>query len=281
MRNDIFKDVTNYIDFLRLQGYNCVLSNFDMRFEPYTQELYLYEIHLSSVCSYLKQNKLTEGQCGKQKRKLNSMDFDYPFYSCCYAGVEEYVLPVNFEGETIMRIHISGYRDTLEKSSYCKDKIKGICGSGFIKVYNELSQNPPSLSEVLRFTKPLEYMIIELYKHCSENKKVLTETKKIYLKAVGIIQEKYSEGITVTKLSSIMNYSPTYLRYIFKKEGNTTPNKYIKEARLENAKYLILNTSLNMTEIAYRSGFSDSNYFSTAFKQRYGQSPKVYKKSIT
>ena len=281
MKNDIFKDITNYIDFLRLQGYNCVLSNFDMRFEPYTQELYLYEIHLSPVCHYLKQNKSTEGRCGKQKGKLNLMDFDYPFYSCCYAGVEEYVVPVIFEEKTIMRIHISGYRDTLEKSFYCKEKIKGICGNDFIKVYNELSPKPPSLDEVLRFTKPLEYMIIELYKHCRENKKALTETKKIYLKAISIIQEKYSESISVEELSKIMNYSPTYLRYVFKKEGNTTPNKHINEVRLENAKYLLLNTSLNITEIAYRSGFSDSNYFSTVFKERYGQPPKMYKKSIT
>lgn len=278
MEHNIFKDLTNYIDFLRLQGYNCVLSHFDMRFEPYTQELYLYEIHLSPVCHYLKQNKPTEGKCIIQKAKLNSMDFESPFYSCCYAGVEEYILPVNFEGETIMLIHVSGYRDTLEKSIYCMEKIKRISDNGFLKSYNELSTNPPTLDEVLRFTKPLEYMIIELYKYCQENKRPLTETKKIYLKAVGIIQEKYAEKLSVLELAKIMNYSPNNLRYIFKKEGNTTPNKQINEIRLENSKYLLLNTTLNITEIAYRCGFSDSNYFSTAFKERYGQSPKIYKK---
>ena len=281
MENNIFNDVISYIDFLRSVGYKCVLSHFGMRFEPYTQELYLYEIHLSSVCHYLKHNKSTEGRCGLQKAKLNSMKFDSPFYSCCYAGIEEYIFPVIFEGEDIMRIHISGYRDTLEKSLCRKEKVGKICDEGFVKAYDELSPNPPRLEEVLKFIKPLEYMIIELFKHCRQNSQRLSESKKTYLKAIEIINKNYAEKITVEELAKLMNYSPSYLRYIFKREGNTTPNKQINRVRLENAKYLLLNTTLNITEISYRCGFVDSNYFSTAFKEMYGHPPKVYKRLNT
>ena len=278
MENNIFKEIISYIDFLRGLGYKCVLSHFDTRFEPYTQELYLYEVHLSSVCYYLKQSKATEGRCHLQKMKLNSMDFDSPFYSSCYAGVEEYIFPVLFEGNDIMRIHISGYRDTLKKSLYCKEKTRKMCDVGFIKAYSELSPNPPSMDEALSFVKPLEYMIIELYKYCRQNNQVISETKKLYLRAMEIINKSYQEKITVDSIAREMNYSPSYLRYIFKKEGDTTPNKQINAVRLENAKYLLLNTNLSVTEISFRCGFVDSNYFSTVFKERYGHPPKAYKR---
>ncbi|MBO5338903.1 MAG: helix-turn-helix domain-containing protein, partial [Clostridia bacterium] len=45
-----------------------------------------------------------------------------------------------------------------------------------------------------------------------------------------------------------------------------------------NAKYLLLNTNLSVTEISFRCGFVDSNYFSTVFKERYGHPPKAYKR---
>ena len=278
MRSNIFKDVVGYIEFLRKMGYNCVLSHFDTRFEPYTQELYFYEIHMSSVCHYLKRNCTTKGKCNAQKTKLNLFECSEPYYSCCYAGVEEYIFPVNFEGETIMRIHISGYRDTLEKSKYCKEKISQICDGEFLKLYNELFTNPPSLNEVEMFTKPLEYMIVELYKYCQKSSQMVSETKKVYLKAIALINEKYADKITVESLAKMMNYSPSYLRYAFKKEGGISPNKQINEIRLENAKFLLLNTTLNITEISYRCGFADSNYFSTVFKEKYGKPPKGFKK---
>lgn len=54
-------------------------------------------------------------------------------------------------------------------------------------------------------------------------------------------------------------------------------NDYINKLRLERAILLITTTGLNFTEIAERTGFSTSRYFSTMFKQYTGETPTKFR----
>ena len=53
-----------------------------------------------------------------------------------------------------------------------------------------------------------------------------------------------------------------------------TPNKYINELRLLKAEQLLREGELNISEVADRTGFADPNYFSRAYKVRFGMTPK-------
>jgi AraC-like DNA-binding protein len=55
--------------------------------------------------------------------------------------------------------------------------------------------------------------------------------------------------------------------------------KFIKKIRLQKAEELLNNLELNITEIAYKTGF-DVKYFSKMFKQTYGLSPSDYRKTL-
>jgi len=55
---------------------------------------------------------------------------------------------------------------------------------------------------------------------------------------------------------------------------------YISNIRLEKAKLMLETDSLTIAEIAYSNGFSSPNYFSTAFKNKYGMSPAAFRKSF-
>jgi AraC-like DNA-binding protein len=52
---------------------------------------------------------------------------------------------------------------------------------------------------------------------------------------------------------------------------------YIQNIRLEKAKNLLQDTQLNISEIAYATGFSSPNYFSTSFKNKFNKSPKTFR----
>ena len=56
-------------------------------------------------------------------------------------------------------------------------------------------------------------------------------------------------------------------------------NEYISNLRLQYAIHLMKTTNLNFTEIAERSGFTTSRYFSTTFKKFTGMTPTQYKRS--
>ncbi len=56
---------------------------------------------------------------------------------------------------------------------------------------------------------------------------------------------------------------------------------FLKKRRMEEAEYLIKNQpQMTISEIAYASGFSDPNYFSTVFSTVFGQSPRVYRQNL-
>lgn len=61
---------------------------------------------------------------------------------------------------------------------------------------------------------------------------------------------------------------------------NISANEYINKFRMEKAIQLIVHTDMPFTEIAEKTGFATSSYFSTAFKQYTGETPTQYKKRI-
>jgi transcriptional regulator GlxA family with amidase domain len=58
-----------------------------------------------------------------------------------------------------------------------------------------------------------------------------------------------------------------------------TPQHYIKELRLTHAYEMIQSTDIPFEQIALQVGYSSFSHFSVAFKQRFGLSPAVLRKS--
>lgn len=58
--------------------------------------------------------------------------------------------------------------------------------------------------------------------------------------------------------------------------GRSTSH-YIRSIRLQKATKILLNTDLNISQVAFEVGFNDPRYFSRTFQQEFGQSPKAYR----
>ena len=80
-------------------------------------------------------------------------------------------------------------------------------------------------------------------------------------------------------LAQQAHISETYLRKLFQRHYRTTPKQYILELRLQKAKLLLADTTLSVTEVAYKSGFSSVYHFCKAFKARTGTTPTAYAES--
>ena len=52
---------------------------------------------------------------------------------------------------------------------------------------------------------------------------------------------------------------------------------YLSNYRLEKSVFLLRNTAMSITEIAYACGFSNTSYFCELFRERYGTSPGKYR----
>ena len=83
---------------------------------------------------------------------------------------------------------------------------------------------------------------------------------------------------TVEDLAKDLNISRVQLYRKVKAIFGISVSDHVNNIRLEKSKELLLNTNQNISEIAYAVGFSSPNYFSRSLKNKYGISPKEFKK---
>ena len=84
---------------------------------------------------------------------------------------------------------------------------------------------------------------------------------------------------SVENLADLLNISRIQLYRKIKAMFDVNVSDYISNIRLEKAKSMLQNPELTISEIAYKTGFSSPNYFSTVFKNKFGVSPNVFRKS--
>ncbi len=89
------------------------------------------------------------------------------------------------------------------------------------------------------------------------------------------IYKNISDKITPQDVADNINMSLRSLQRLTKNELDCTPVALINSIKLQYAMHLLQNNKeLNISEIAYDSGFSDPAYFSKLFKTHFGISPK-------
>lgn len=88
------------------------------------------------------------------------------------------------------------------------------------------------------------------------------------------------EQHTVEWYASQMCLAPKYLSNVVKQTLGASPNKYIDEALMRQAKSLLSSTSLSIQQISDRLGFQNQSHFGTFFKRQTGLSPKAFKQQV-
>ena len=86
--------------------------------------------------------------------------------------------------------------------------------------------------------------------------------------------------LTVREICLDLGFSETSLKRLVKQTCNQSPLAYFTDLKIAQAEWLILHSTMNMTQIAQQLGFSSVHYFSRLFKQRIGQTPSAYKKEL-
>ena len=115
----------------------------------------------------------------------------------------------------------------------------------------------------------------------SEDQTFSAADEQFVLKLNRFIRENLSNTMLgVDMIVDHMNVSRTTL---FNKMNNlvgASTNKYIRRIRIDVAKEMLSKTNKSVGAIAEETGFSESQYFSTVFKQETGMTPSQFKDSL-
>jgi signal transduction histidine kinase/CheY-like chemotaxis protein/AraC-like DNA-binding protein/ligand-binding sensor domain-containing protein len=89
------------------------------------------------------------------------------------------------------------------------------------------------------------------------------------------------ESLDPNRIAEFMNISKATLYRKLKDITGKTPGEFLRTLRLEYAAKLLTKTKLTVSEIMYRSGFTNKSYFYREFQKVYGTSPKEYRSKTT
>ncbi|WBL25234.1 helix-turn-helix domain-containing protein [Zunongwangia sp. HGR-M22] len=93
------------------------------------------------------------------------------------------------------------------------------------------------------------------------------------------IEGDLATNLTVEALAKEAGTNVNKLQEGFKYVYDLTVNKYIQHRKLEAAKEMLMNSDRNISEIVNSIGLNNRSYFSKIFKEKYGVSPKYFRKS--
>jgi AraC-like DNA-binding protein len=96
-------------------------------------------------------------------------------------------------------------------------------------------------------------------------------------KAAEYIRNHSHRDGTIEKASEVADMSPSYFRYLFALHYQCSPRDYLAHMRMRKAKELMIGSSLNLSEIALKTGFATIHSFSRTFKRLEGISPSEYR----
>ena len=116
-------------------------------------------------------------------------------------------------------------------------------------------------------------------RHLQKTSKALSHVRAIE-GPVNYIREHYHRNICIEELAELAHLSVSALERRFKKHLAKTPNQFINEIRLENARKLLVETRLPISQIAYQCGFSEPSYFSKQFRRLFGEIPSQMRDQI-
>ncbi len=94
------------------------------------------------------------------------------------------------------------------------------------------------------------------------------------------IDHHYDEEISLELLSQKTFISASYISALFKKTFHIGVSEYVSDLRMEKAKELLQSGNWKIEEIARQVGMTNSTYFITRFKRRFGMTPNQYKQHV-
>ncbi len=96
-------------------------------------------------------------------------------------------------------------------------------------------------------------------------------------RTIEYLHKHFTEKVSVEKLASAAGMSMSSLLRHFKQINGSSPKEYLIGLRINYACELLDNTQFSIGEIAFKSGFNDSNYFSREFRKKTSTTPSKFR----
>lgn len=236
-----------------------------------------------------------------------------PFLYICHAGLVDFAIPIIVNdlyigafmaGQVLLSEPDSGIERILHNVSntinptmddYFKKSYDKLPKMQFIKIKAlanmllhignycvEVAQLKDIISSSMQPTSEIyndiEHLISNEYSPFKTiQKQFRNESSIIIQPALMYIKKHTKEKITLAKMATLCNISPSYFSKLFAKENLGNLSDYVNQIKIDHAKKLLYETDWPIRTIADDLGFEDGGYFIKVFKKITNKTPLEYR----
>jgi len=124
----------------------------------------------------------------------------------------------------------------------------------------------------------VEEMLQRLENVLAHRHRLVSERRQLVLGAMAYIHSHYMYPISRSDIADHVSVSARHLTRSFKQELGITLISYLNRYRIKQAKTLLEQGDMGITEVAMSVGFSTGGYFARVFRQETGMSPSAYQR---
>jgi len=99
-------------------------------------------------------------------------------------------------------------------------------------------------------------------------------------KVAQYIEEHLPEDISLATLAELAGLSPFHFARAFKQSFGLPPHRYLSSLRMEQARSLLADRAMSVTQVGFNLGFSETSSFTTTFRKHTGLTPTAYRRSL-
>ncbi len=93
------------------------------------------------------------------------------------------------------------------------------------------------------------------------------------------LDRHYAEPVSLPGLAAIASLSVRQLNEVFRDSLGMTPHQYLVETRMQRAWQLLVDSDLQVGDVAHRVGYTSQAAFSDRFRRHFGQAPRYFRRN--
>ena len=95
-----------------------------------------------------------------------------------------------------------------------------------------------------------------------------------------LVTRKPGIPYSVEEIAAAARMSPNHFSTLFREHMGQTFTEFLAKKRIDLAKELLQDLTLNIGEVALKAGFCDAGYFARRFRMKTGRSPRQWRESL-
>lgn len=137
----------------------------------------------------------------------------------------------------------------------------------------------PSVCSILLIENYMRIFFLFLIRGSSDRMAELSDDQ--YVISILKYLDEHSCSCSLNDLASRFNFSPKYISALLKKKTGKSFTELLTDSKMRQVRHLLRNTTLPVSKIALRCGYSNQTFFYHKFNELYHMSPARYREQQT